>query len=821
MSRSGNSKELADEVLAQQRKKKKKVKQRAHFLTSPSRVPGPGRVSAETMKVLRWSPFDGLPSRWLPHEMEVQTQKPDRPRSATPQRMKRSPAAHNHSFPARWADDAARLPPPKGAYTQPLQGVPFAGTPPWMAPPVVDMAALPVGSYGFHAAHLMAAPEAAPLPTLQRTAATPPVPHQPQALLDPDPYSEAERERARLEEERRLKAAREEEASVARAKAAERRLEEFRQRQQKEMEQQRRQELHWIWMKKLHAAETEAELEHQDVLVEERRARDRLEDMFKRGESNVYFTLQERIVQRQEDERNLKQSFIIQKEQELQHILRYNKLVMEEDAKRSNVEVYEQGEWALLLKQLRAWMVQWNAMQQAISLVVQEEELRRQKLVHAEDQEVRLVLREHYLVLEEEGRLERIEQAEFLQVLMDLDAMCMGVRDDIAAEEKRELLMIGEVFTHDIEYFILGLQQLREVEEAAKFQAMWEVDMEERAQCLLMDHEERYNLTEDQERRERLQIEELFFQHGEEIAFSSFLDLFDICEDEEEARRPQLEEEEAHQRFLISRQIVVSVQVSSAEATAREDVFEAEASAREQLKMMETLGRRMEEGILREQFQQQRLERLEQLDHAIGMALIKQHTQYNLTKSVTLVQAHARAYLSGKRTELKHVERYFRGAKTQLASTPLASNPLRRRSSAPRSASEPVHVLWPHEQPHTPYQQHFVMPLEQGPTTGLYQPSHEQSPSGAMYFDANRPYHASQPLQPLVLMPYYSNPGDRPRAHSLDGAALYPAPAAVQPTMSPPNFSYMSQSTQAGAPISVTAQVQATPGYSYTTAGVR
>ena len=203
--------------------------------------------------------------------------------------------------------------------------------------------------------------------------------------------------------------------------------------------------------------------------------------------------------------------------------------------------------------------------------------------------------------------------------------------------------------------------------------------------------------------------------------------------------------------------------VSSAEATAREDVFEAEASAREQLKMMETLGRRMEEGILREQFQQQRLERLEQLDHAIGMALIKQHTQYNLTKSVTLVQAHARAYLSGKRTELKHVERYFRGAKTQLASTPLASNPLRRRSSAPRSASEPVHVLWPHEQPHTPYQQHFVMPLEQGPTTGLYQPSHEQSPSGAMYFDANRPYHASQPLQPLVLMPYYSNPGDRPR----------------------------------------------------------
>ena len=137
---------------------------------------------------------------------------------------------------------------------------------------------------GFHAAHLMAAPEAAPLPTLQRTAATPPVPHQPQALLDPDPYSEAERERARLEEERRLKAAREEEASVARAKAAERRLEEFRQRQQKEMEQQRRQELHWIWMKKLHAAETEAELEHQDVLVEERRARDRLEDMFKRGE---------------------------------------------------------------------------------------------------------------------------------------------------------------------------------------------------------------------------------------------------------------------------------------------------------------------------------------------------------------------------------------------------------------------------------------------------------------------------------------------------------------------------------------------------------
>ena len=100
-------------------------------------------------------------------------------------------------------------------------------------------------------------------------------------------------------------------------------------------------------------------------------------------QSNVYFTLQERIVQRQEDERNLKQSFIIQKEQELQHILRYNKLVMEEDAKRSNVEVYEQGEWALLLKQLRAWMVQWNAMQQAISLVVQEEELRRQKVLRA------------------------------------------------------------------------------------------------------------------------------------------------------------------------------------------------------------------------------------------------------------------------------------------------------------------------------------------------------------------------------------------------------------------------------------------------------
>eukprot|EP01006_Ploeotia_vitrea_P032351 TRINITY_DN64569_c0_g1_i1.p1 TRINITY_DN64569_c0_g1~~TRINITY_DN64569_c0_g1_i1.p1 ORF type:complete len:809 (+),score=138.95 TRINITY_DN64569_c0_g1_i1:49-2475(+) len=597
----------------------------APVLLSPAHAPPAGTVSHETYQILKWSPFDladpayrdpavqPLPKKASTPEPHMVRTRPPPPTSFTPSPQRVPNFAERRGIPRK-----------QPVYRQP---VPIAAAPPppirQQLRPLADPPLLPSSNEQL----LYEQRE-----TLQQLKA------ERKKLEQLHKRSKAEGDRMKFEKEQIKQHELELEIKV------EQRRSQLAEHRDKERDAERRREAEWANIKQLYSLEIEAESSFRDMVVVERREREKLEDEFRRREAEVYFLLQERAIAAEEEDRLAQRLELLRKAQEWQHMLAVNSVAKEESAQRQVVQMQEQQEIVELHSSHRYAIALFVSITQRLRSEEEAEREARGNIKFEEAQELDQIYAEHEIVVREEETLRELERVEFVGYVLQLVRGEEDNRLSIEVDERAERRQLGDLFTHEVECFVMKLQEFRTNENRIRSLLDWEEMMEERANILLDEKEECTLAVQQQERWDRHKIEELFFLQGDDLTYHQFLDCIDDLVDEEADARWHLQKHEEHsQQYLLRWQILMLDETST-----RIEIQDTEAFSRQQLDMIEVMAKRVESNLERERVHEERLNRLEKLDVALGMSVLQGADKKD---AAIAIQKMIRMYLAKKHVD--------------------------------------------------------------------------------------------------------------------------------------------------------------------------